>query len=632
MTVIALIAAISFTGLEGLEAIQHPETLSHRAPVSVGVVETDFPIQYLGVIWDEEHGHDHAEIGSHGSVRFQHDGEWSPWIRLIEDGADKEGIWASGLVGADGAEAYQIRGLPADAHNARAVALNTTDGPLRTTGYQPASSASAIDNCLSRAEWGADESLRFDSDGNEIWPPAHYAPQVMTVHHTAGQNDDPDPEATVRAIYEYHAVDQGWGDIGYHMLIDEQGRVYEGRWSGTTSTACSDGGDGSDFAHNDLDDLVTAGHTGGYNSGNFGVALLGEFTDHPRFGAEPKQAAVDALVGVLAEFASRHGLDPHATVDYVNPVNNDTKTVDMISGHRDWKSTECPGQRLYDQLPTIRDSVAAQMTSVAVSLASPKDGATVSGDVAVSAEASSDAGITQVEFFVDGGSIGIDTDSSDGWGTIWDSTTVADGDHSVSATATDGNTDTATDSVNVSVDNVDDPPAVSITSPADGAIVSGVETVTADASDDSGVNQVEFFIDGGSIGTDTDGSDGWSAAWDTTAYADGGHTVTVTATDTVGQTSDNSVSVTVDNSGGGEVTLSGESINNGSSWTARVTVTGASGDGTTGTWDTGDSGGCTIPSNATSCTFDLSGIHKRVPSVTYTDDLDSTLTITISKP
>ncbi|HUF95753.1 MAG TPA: Ig-like domain-containing protein [Acidimicrobiia bacterium] len=627
-----LVVAIGLTGLDGVEAIRHPATLVDRASVTADTVEPGFPIQYVGVIWDEEHGHDHGAIGSHGFVRFEYDGEWGEWIRLIEDGADKEGIWASGLVSAHGAEAYQIRGLPADAHNARAVALNTTDGPLQTTGYRPADTASAIDNCLSRAEWGADESLRFDSDGNEIWLPAFYPVQTMTVHHTATQNDDPDPAATVRAIYEYHAVDQGWGDIGYHMLIDEQGRVYEGRWSGTTSTPCSEGGDGSDFAHDANDDLVTAGHTGGYNSGNFGVALLGEFTTHPRFGAEPKQTAVDALIGVLAEFSSRHGLDPHAVVDYVNPVNGDTKTVDMISGHRDWTSTECPGERLYVQLPTIRDSVAAQMTTVTATLTSPTDGATVSGDVTVSTDAGSDAGVSQVEFFVDGSWIATDTDGSDGWGTTWDSTGVGDGDHAVSATATDADGQTASDSVNVSVDNVDDPPAVAITNPANGTTVSGSVDVIADASDDRGINQVEFFVDGSSIGIDTDGSDGWSATWDTTVYADADHTVSATATDSPGQTSSDSVAVTVDNSGGGEVTLTGESINNGQTWTAKVTVSGSSGDGTTGTWDTGASGGCTIPSDATSCTFELSGIHKSVSSVTYTDDTNSTLTITISKP
>ena len=97
----------------------------------------------------------------------------------------------------------------------------------------------------------------------------------------------------------------------------------------------------------------------------------------------------------------------------------------------------------------------------------------------------------------------------------------------------------------------DNPPSVSVTNPTDGATVSGTVTVTADASDDNGVSQVEFFVDGGSIGVDSDGSDGWSASWDTTTYVDGGHTVEAVATDSAGQTASDSVSVTVDNSGGG---------------------------------------------------------------------------------
>ncbi|MHA1228420.1 MAG: Ig-like domain-containing protein [Candidatus Hodarchaeales archaeon] len=39
-------------------------------------------------------------------------------------------------------------------------------------------------------------------------------------------------------------------------------------------------------------------------------------------------------------------------------------------------------------------------------------------------------------------------------------------------------------------------PTVSITSPADGATVSGTVTVEASASDNVGVDRVEFFVDG----------------------------------------------------------------------------------------------------------------------------------------
>jgi len=126
---------------------------------------------------------------------------------------------------------------------------------------------------------------------------------------------------------------------------------------------------------------------------------------------------------------------------------------------------------------------------------------------------------------------------------------------------------------------VDNPPSVTLTAPAAGATVSGLVTVTANASDDIGVAEVEFSVDGAVIGTDTDGSDGWSADWDTTANPDGGATVTAVATDTATQTSSDSVNVTVDNDpGGGDPTtahvadLDGSSSVSGNRWTATVTV------------------------------------------------------------
>lgn len=138
----------------------------------------------------------------------------------------------------------------------------------------------------------------------------------MTVHHTATTDNDPDPAAAVRAIYRYHAVDQGFGDIGYQYLIDEFGIVYEGRWSGSASTSCgSAGGTGADFAHEEGTGLmVTGAHVGGWNSENLGVALLGDFTDRRRSGVDPKPAAVSSLEDLLAELAVRQDLDPRATV------------------------------------------------------------------------------------------------------------------------------------------------------------------------------------------------------------------------------------------------------------------------------------------------------------------------------
>jgi hypothetical protein len=94
---------------------------------------------------------------------------------------------------------------------------------------------------------------------------------------------------------------------------------------------------------------------------------------------------------------------------------------------------------------------------------------------------------------------------------------------------------------------VDAPPTVSVTSPAGGSTVSGTVAVVASATDDHDVAQVEFFVDGASLGVDTDGTDGWSVSWNTTTATNGGHTTTATATDTVGQTASSSNPVTVAN-------------------------------------------------------------------------------------
>ena len=91
----------------------------------------------------------------------------------------------------------------------------------------------------------------------------------------------------------------------------------------------------------------------------------------------------------------------------------------------------------------------------------------------------------------------------------------------------------------------DTPPSISITSPVNNATVSNTVNIAASTQDDNGVTQVEFFVDGNSLGTDSNGADGWSMSWDTSTSTDGLHTISATATDTIGQTNSDSKSVTV---------------------------------------------------------------------------------------
>ncbi len=96
--------------------------------------------------------------------------------------------------------------------------------------------------------------------------------------------------------------------------------------------------------------------------------------------------------------------------------------------------------------------------------------------------------------------------------------------------------------------NPNAPPTVSVSAPVGGTIVDGSVVLGADAADDVGVTSVAFIVDDATIGTDTDGTDGWSLDWDTTVVGDGSHTVSAKATDTAGMTATSSpVTVTVQN-------------------------------------------------------------------------------------
>lgn len=89
-------------------------------------------------------------------------------------------------------------------------------------------------------------------------------------------------------------------------------------------------------------------------------------------------------------------------------------------------------------------------------------------------------------------------------------------------------------------------PTCSITSPTAGSTVSGTVTITASASDNVGVTQVEIYVDGALRTTDTTSPYTWS--WNTTTFANSSHTIMAKAYDAAGNMKQSSsVSVTVNN-------------------------------------------------------------------------------------
>lgn len=189
-------------------------------------------------------------------------------------------------------------------------------------------------------------------------------------------------------------------------------------------------------------------------------------------------------------------------------------------------------------------------TAPTVSLTSPAHAATVAGMVALAATAADDTGVASVTWRLNGAVLAVVT--SPPFGHDWDSTAVADGPHVLEAVAADAAGNTATSVVAVTVANAVPPPAdtvppvVVVTSPANGATVSGSVTLTATASDNVGVVLVEFRIGGAAVASLP--ASPFSHAWDTTGVADGPHAIEVRALDAAGNAASTAVAVMVRNS------------------------------------------------------------------------------------
>ncbi len=185
-----------------------------------------------------------------------------------------------------------------------------------------------------------------------------------------------------------------------------------------------------------------------------------------------------------------------------------------------------------------------------VTIENPDDDATVNGSIQVSGTASDTSdSVETVEVKIDDGAWNA-TSGTSSWSYEWDTTTVSDGEHTITARATNTSGSNSRDTHTVTVDNTDEPPTVTIDSPDEGATVSGSVDVAGTASDPDGeVQTVEVRIDGGAWNA-TSGTSSWSYTWDTTTgVSDGEHTVEARSYDGESHSSVASRTVTVDNGG-----------------------------------------------------------------------------------
>lgn len=156
----------------------------------------------------------------------------------------------------------------------------------------------------------------------------------LIVHHAAGSNNISNYKQAVRNIYILHTEENGWADIGYNYLVDPNGVIYAGR----------DPAIGAQ-------DRVMGAHFCGRNSGTMGICLVGNYET-----AEPSVKMLESLVSILSWKAFKEELNVMESSSH--PLNSN---LGVIAGHRDGCNTLCPGENVYKRLPTIRESVEAQL-------------------------------------------------------------------------------------------------------------------------------------------------------------------------------------------------------------------------------------------------------------------------------
>ena len=219
------------------------------------------------------------------------------------------------------------------------------DASLGTApAMSPAAASPAMPTIITRAEWGADESLR----GHE--PYYSDTIKVAFVHHTGGPGasnySESEAARQVRLLYAYYTQNMHYSDLAYNFLVDRFGRLYEGRAGG-------------------MDKPVIGGHTAGFNNDTFAVSAIGNFDE-----TNPKPAQMAAIKESIAQLLawklSLFHRDPLGTTTLVSDFGGGTSkyepgevaTTTVIAGHGEIGITACPGRYLMTQLPSIRQRVA----------------------------------------------------------------------------------------------------------------------------------------------------------------------------------------------------------------------------------------------------------------------------------
>ena len=327
-----------------------------RAAKTITVLrESTDEFSAVGVTW----ALDSAVTGVSVAVRAkQADGAWGAWS-TADNEENPSGRTGGGIRGGAGmiwtgpANGVEVAVTSVAGKAPRDVRVELIDPGTSAADADPEAGAPsaradaglAMPKIYSRAAWGANESKMS-------WAPS-YATSVkaITLHHTVNANNYTREQVPgmLRSIYQFHAVSNGWGDVGYNVIVDRFGRLWEGRSGGLTRA-------------------VGGAHAGGFNYSTAGISMLGNFST-----AAVPAPMREAVARYAAWKLSLYGVDPTGTTTLTGGQNSKYKNivtvrVPTVFPHRTTSLTACPGTGGMNALPWIRSRAKTLMGS----WASPK--------------------------------------------------------------------------------------------------------------------------------------------------------------------------------------------------------------------------------------------------------------------
>ena len=193
---------------------------------------------------------------------------------------------------------------------------------------------------------------------------------------------------------------------------------------------------------------------------------------------------------------------------------------------------------------------------MSVSFTSPVNGATISGTITVGMAVSGATGSTSFQLALDGATVSTQTVTGPTASHTWNTTTVANGNHTLTVGALDsaGHGASTTITVTVNIPAAPPPPptggtlTIAFTAPGEAATVSGTVWMVIWVNGASGSsNTFTVSVGGTVIRTQTTSGANVSVPWDTVGFANGPQTINVTVRDATGNTGSGARSVNVAN-------------------------------------------------------------------------------------